>query len=317
MLVFPGGEIIIHGKAPADRCTIRRREYGMNINKQIKVTRRIMPVAVACFMVLIFSTAAMAVTHKNSEEIKKLDETACSDGFSFVVVADSHVDDAAFGKIVQIASVIKPDFAISVGDSTKNGTQDEYAQFINEISPAGIPWFVVPGNHEYRTPDGHTSADGRQRFEKVFGPSDFTFTHCGWRFIGIDIVAYESLLPGVLAKMEKALKGYEGKAAVFMHYPPSIIKNWEDGYWSANAKEMMALLEKDQVPFFFSGHIHIYDHLKIGPTDYIITGGGSSGVDTDVPKEKYNDPNGGAFTHFILVTVKDDKATYSVVRPNY
>jgi 3',5'-cyclic AMP phosphodiesterase CpdA len=124
------------------------------------------------------------------------------------------------------------------------------------------------------------------------------------------------LLPGQLHWLENQLKGYEGRAVVFMHYPPALIPNWEEGFWTANGKEFMKLLKDYRVPYFFSGHIHVYDRIKMGPTTYIVTGGAGGGVDTEKPREKYNSPEGGAFPHFIFVMVNDDKAVDAVVKPN-
>ena len=256
--------------------------------------------------------AAGELSHPNKAEAARLDETSCADGFSFAVVADSH-NSPVFDVISGLVRAMRPDFAVSVGDETNNGREDEYAQFLNRITAAGVPWFVAPGNHEYRSPEGHTTLDGRKRFESIFGNSDFVFDHCGWRFIGLDVVAFDMLRNEQIVKLEKALQGHEGRAVVFMHYPPAVIKNWEQGYWKANADAFLALLEKYEVRYFFSGHIHVYDRLDIGPTRFIVTGGG--GLDTDVPPEKYNAPEGGAFHHFIYVAVDGGRAVDSVVRP--
>jgi 3',5'-cyclic AMP phosphodiesterase CpdA len=272
---------------------------------------------ISLFFILTFSLSALSQTlsHPNAKEIEKLDESACADGFSFTVMADSHVNTGVFETMRDAIVKMKPDFAVSVGDTTNNGLEDEYATFLGQIGGVKFPWFVVPGNHEYRSPEGHTTSAGQTRFKRIYGKQDFTFTHCGWKFIMIDIVAMETMTPSRIAALKKQLTGYEGKAAVFMHYPPAVIKNWELGYWTGYGKEFLKVLEDFRVPYFFAGHLHIYDHITLGPTKYIVSGGGGGGVDSDVPREKYNSPDGGAFYHFIYVLVKGDKATDFVVRP--
>jgi hypothetical protein len=270
--------------------------------------------------VLAFCGAASAQTaaplsHPNAKEAQKLDEASCSDGFSFAVMADTHFGHPMFDVIRDAAASMKPDFAVSVGDTTNNGTDDEYAVYLDKINSTGIPWFTVPGNHEYRTPEGHTGTEGQVRFKRIFGKQDFAFTHCGWKFILIDIVAMDTLLPGQFSWLKKQLEGFDGKAAVFMHYPPGVIPKWQGGYWTANGKEFLATLEEHRTPYFFSGHIHVYDRIKLGPTNYIITGGGGAGTDSDLKKEDFNSPSGGAFNHFIYVRVNGDKATDFVVMP--
>jgi len=211
---------------------------------------------------------------------------------------------------------MKPDFVISVGDVTNNGLAEEYAAFIDTIDAAKLPWFVAPGNHEYRDPNGHTSADGPKRFKKIFGKQDFYFDHCGWRFIGMDVTAYDLMSPSQLKWLEKTLEGFDGRAVLFMHYPPGIVKDWEEGYFKTGAEQYMKILETHKVPYSISGHIHVHDSLKIGPTTYIITGGGGGGTDTDRPREKLHSPDGGPFHHFIFFTVNGDNSIYAVVKPN-
>ncbi|MFA6450643.1 MAG: metallophosphoesterase [bacterium] len=290
----------------------------MKMTNKLAVSCRIALACGAFFILIAFSVAAGAqnLSRPNAKEAQKLDESSCADGFSFAVMADSHNNTGIFETMRDAIIEMKPDFAISVGDTTGSGKEEEYAAFFGQLAGVKFPWFIVPGNHEYRSPDGHTTSEGRARFKRILGKSDYSFTHCGWKFIVIDIVAMDTLTPSQLASLKKQLAGYEGKAVVFMHYPPAVIKNWEDGYWTSFGKEFLKLLEDNRVPYFFSGHLHIADRVKLGPTTYIVTGGGGGGMDTDIPREKYNSPDAGAFHHFIYVLVKNDKATDFVVRPD-
>ena len=258
---------------------------------------------------------AESLSHPNSAESAKLSEASCADGFSFVVMADTHVDQTIFPVMRDGAATMHPDFFVSVGDSTNNGLEDEYATFLGMIGKVKTPWFVAPGNHEYRQDKGGPSQEKMKLFKKIFGKSDFAFTHCGWKFIIVDIVKMDSLLSDQLRWIERELKGYEGRAAVFMHYPPAVLEKWKEGYWVMNGKEFLKLLESDRVPYFFSGHLHEYDHLRLGPTEYIVTGGGGGGFDADAATDPLYAPDGGPFHHFIYVTVNGDKTSYFVVRP--
>ena len=202
-----------------------------------------------------------------------------------------------------------------MGDFTNDGKYSEYAQFLGQIERVGIPWFTVPGNHEYRSPQGHTSTKGKKRYKAVFGKPDFFFDYCGWRFIGLDVVAYDQLLPAQLNNVEKAVKGRDGKVAVFMHYPPAVIQHWEEGYWKSTAGRFMKILEENGVRLFFSGHIHIHDRLDLGPTTYIVTGGGGGSLDKKTPDQLHS-KDGGGFYHFMHVEVNGMNAEAIVVRPD-
>jgi 3',5'-cyclic AMP phosphodiesterase CpdA len=277
--------------------------------------KHLMVFAALMFAVAVsFHAFAADLSHPNRDEMKKLDETSCADGFSFAVIGDSHVSRNVFPRIIDQIKETKPDFVVSVGDFTNNGLPEEYEEFVNRITGAGVPWFAVPGNHEYRDPSGHTSSDGNKRFEKIFGDSDFMFEHCGWRFVALDVVAFDMIRPDQLKKLKRALDGSEGRAAVFMHYPPGIMPHWEEGFWKANAPEFMKILEENKVRFFFSGHIHVFDWQQVGPTTYIVTGGGSEGVDSERTPDTLNAPDAGAFPHYILVSVDGDEASYKVIR---
>lgn len=258
---------------------------------------------------------AAEVSHPNKDEIKRIGEASCAAGFSFAVIGDSHNSDTVFKDIVGRIDELNPDFAVSVGDFTNNGKPAEYVQFLSMIKLTAVPWLTAPGNHEYRNEQGHTSVDGPKRFKSIFGPTDFFFDHCGWRFIVLDVPAMDMLMPQQLKKLGQLLAGHEGRAAVFMHYPPSIITHWQEGIYKSGAADFMKLMEKYKVPLAFFGHIHVYDHIRIGPTEYVITGGGGGGMDTESAEEGLNAKDGGAFHHFLLVRVKGGEANYSVVRP--
>ena len=126
---------------------------GMNVDKKTKT------LCLIFLLVLVCASSAAAgglPSHPNRDEIRKLDESSCADGFSFAVMADSHVSVTVFPKIVAMVDELKPDFALSAGDFTNDGLKEEYETFLGQIARTDVPWFTVPGNHEYRTPDGHT-----------------------------------------------------------------------------------------------------------------------------------------------------------------
>ncbi len=258
--------------------------------------------------------AADVLKHFNSEEALRLDASDCEAGFSFAVMADTHQRESVFPRFVRMVADAKPAFAVTVGDFTNNGLAEEYSRYIETISGAGVPWFSVPGNHEYRTPAGRTSHDGKKRFEKIFGPADFAFEHCGWRFVFLDVVAYDLLSPSQLKRLDRALTGSGGRAAVFAHYPPAIIDKWAEGIWVSGAQDAMRLFKERETRYFFAGHIHVHDSYVAGPTTYIVTGGGGGGLDSDYSRQDLWSPAAGPFHHFIMVDVKGDESSFRIVK---
>lgn len=282
------------------------------------IKNRIYRVADVYFLIVLVATLLIAIPsattaepetlpqHLNAMEIEKLNTTNCESGFSFIVTSDSHQSETVFERIIDQVNETMPSFAITTGDFTNNGRPEEYAQFIKQIERSKVPWFTVPGNHEYRSPEGHTTVDGPKRFAKIFGKQDYFFDLCGWRFIALDVVKLDTLLPGQLNKLEKALKPTDGKAVVFMHYPPMIIPKWEEGIFKTTATRYMEILAENRVRYSFAGHIHVYDNIKIGETTYIVTGGAGGGLDKDYTPEKLNSDDAGPFYHYTLVEIHSD-----------
>lgn len=245
-------------------------------------------------------------THLNSAEIEKVNVSNCDEGFSFVVTSDSHLSETVFERIIDQVNNAMPAFAITTGDFTNNGQPWEYDQFVKQIERSKVPWFTTPGNHEYRSPEGHTTVDGPKRFAKIFGKQDYYFDVCGWRFIALDVVKLDTLLPAQLNKLEKALNPFPGRSVVFMHYPPAVIPKWDEGIFRTTAAQYMDILEKNKARYSFAGHIHVYDHINIGETTYVVTGGGGGGLDADYTPEMLNAEDAGLFHHYTLVEIHPD-----------
>jgi len=260
------------------------------------------------------TAATESLKRFNSDEALKLDASDCDAGFSFAVMADTHQSESVFPRFARMVADAKPAFAVTVGDFTNNGLAEEYARYVEAISGAGVPWFSIPGNHEYRTPAGRTSHDGKKRFEKIFGPADFAFEHCGWRFVFLDVVAYDLLSPSQLKKLDRALTGSGGRAAVFAHYPPAVIEKWAEGIWVSGAQDAMRVMNERETRYFFGGHIHVHDSYVAGPTTYIVTGGGGGGLDTDYSPKDLWSPSAGPFHHFIMVDVKGGESSFRIVK---
>lgn len=279
--------------------------------------------------ILIFATAILIsslairasseepdITYKMSSVIETLQERPCDGNFSLAVFGDSHLSQDVFEFMLNLSSKMNPSFIISVGDFTENGQEEEYKKFISQISKVDIPFFVVPGNHEYRTGSGGTSLKGIKRYERIFGRGDYYFDYCGWRFVGLDVCPMDLVTNAQLKWLKEVLEGKEGRAFVFAHYPPGIVEGWEY-YFKTNVDKLMEIIKRYKVRYYFSGHFHIYDKRIIGPTTYIIAGSSGGGIlkEGEKPEYKYCDPYGGSFYCFIYVMISGDKAIDILVKP--
>jgi predicted phosphodiesterase len=96
------------------------------------------------------------------------------------VLSDTHLfyDElkAAVRKMNQDSAL---DFIIVAGDVTQFGYAEEYLTFKNIMAKARAPVIVAIGNHDLQ-------ADGRTLYDRLYGPTDFTFAWRGYEFIFFD-----------------------------------------------------------------------------------------------------------------------------------
>lgn len=118
----------------------------------------------------------------------------------------------------------RPDVVLLTGDLVDHGTDEEYAEFKERLSPLTIPYFLVPGNH-----------DARDNFKKAFSDQKYIDQKSEFiqysiddhpvRLIGLDTLKsgemYGELCPTRLNWLEKELnKDQEKPTIIFMHHPP-------------------------------------------------------------------------------------------------
>ena len=106
--------------------------------------------------------------------------------FRFAWITDSHVgsgnDDALQAVLRRIALMKEQvDFVIHTGDIAEKGLESEFALYKSYMSLAQIPVYNIPGNHETKW-----SPSGLQAWRRNFGERHFSFTHKGFKFIGLN-----------------------------------------------------------------------------------------------------------------------------------
>ncbi len=277
-----------------------------------------------CFLCLLLNGSLSLADEKSppsyplSSVIEKIQKQSCNDEFAFAVFADTHVNQTVFPFMLNIADKLKPAFIIDAGDFTNNGLDEEYSLVISQVSKIETPFLVSPGNHEYRNNQGHTSGAKKKKYAKVFGLTDYSFEYCGWTFVSVDVVAMDMVTPQQIAWLEGILKNVkEGKAAIFMHYPPGNLPKWKEykgSFFKTNAEAFTQLVEKYKTRYVFAGHFHIYDRIKSGDTTYIQVGAGGGGPETDYAGT-WNSPDAGGYYGFVYVHVNGNDSVDVIVRP--
>lgn len=276
------------------------------------------------FLTLVFAVSFHASAHAQKTTVSyplkdivaQIQAKTCDNGkFSFAVFADTHANTTIFPFMLNMADKLQPAFIMDAGDFTNNGKNEEYELVISQVKAVNTPVLFTPGNHEYRSKQSHTSSIQIKRYGKVFGLYDYAFDYCGWKFIGMDVVALDQMFEEQLSWLEEQIKNAGGKVAIFFHYPPGSIHGWDSSFFKKNSDTFTALAQKYKVRYVFAGHFHVYDRIKIDDTTYILAGAGGGAPDA-TPPSQLNSPDAGGYYGFVYVSIDGDKSLDVMLRPN-
>lgn len=222
--------------------------------------------------------------------------------FQFVIVTDrtGGLRPGVFASAIPKLNLLQPEFVMSVGDLISGYTEneevidrewDEFDGFIKELD---MPFFYVPGNHDY------INEVMAKKWKERLGKDYYHFVYKDVLFLCLNT---EELTRGAgrgsiedeqYAYIEKTLaENPEAKwTMIFMHQPLWDQENsgrWED-------VEKLLAPRKHTV---FVGHRHRYVKYERNNGKYFIlaTTGGGSGL---------RGPNFGEFDHVVWVTMTDE-----------
>lgn len=221
------------------------------------------------------------------------------DNFQFAIVTDRTGGHRAgvFMDAINKLNLLQPEFVVSVGDLIEGYTRNadriyrEWDEFNGFIEKLQMPFFYVPGNHDYIN-------DVMARiWEEKFGPSYYHFVYRDVLFLCLN--SEEAIKGSNMGGIEKPQYDYIKKALeenpevkwtlLFMHQPLWILDNTR--YW----KDIEQLLE-NRKHTVFAGHHHHYVKYTRNNSNYIMlaTTGGTS---------QLRGPNFGEFDHVVWVTM--------------
>ncbi len=224
------------------------------------------------------------------------------DNFQFAIVTDRTGGHRAgvFEDAIRKLNLLRPEFVISIGDLIEGYTRDEdqiyreWDEFNGFIGQLDLPFFYVPGNHDYEN-----EVQARIWKEK-FGPSYYHFVYGNVLFLCLN--SEEAMKGSGLGGIEKPQYEYIKKVLdenrdvkwtlVFLHQPLWIFDNTR--YWG----DVEELLEGRQYTVF-AGHMHYYTKYNRNSAKYIVlsTTGGIS---------RLRGPEFGEFDHVAWITMTDE-----------
>lgn len=232
-----------------------------------------------------------------------LDVNNGAETFQFAIVSDrtGGVRPGVFPVAVEKLNLLQPEFVMSVGDLISGYTDDaaridrEWDEFVGFIDQLTMPFFYVPGNHDY------INDVMAEKWHERFGKDYYHFVYKDVLFLCLNT---EELKRG-------ASRGYIDQpqydyikqtladnqevkwTLVFMHQP-LWDQDAETGMWS----EVEELLQ-DRKHTIYVGHRHRYVKYERNKSNYFIlaTTGGGSGL---------RGPAFGEFDHVVWITMTDD-----------
>jgi len=219
--------------------------------------------------------------------------------FSFAVVGDTK-GRGTFEKIVEKLKKEPLSFMVLLGDCVRKGSPGCHrylrAEWAEEMKTP-FPVFYIVGNHDVDEEEFPVS-----RFEKVYGPTNFSFEYQGCLFIGLRILNYPYSTLESAAFLESLLfprqRDYK-KVFVFMHIPPPVSSDLEVRTFE-NSEKFVELFNKYHVDYVFAGDYHGYRKITFKDTVYLVTGGGGA----HLVKQKF-----GRFHHAIVIKVTPDSVS--------
>jgi len=230
-----------------------------------------------------------------------------SSTYNFYIIADfgsvktsgTKVEVAA--QMNQLAPIVNPQFIISCGDNFHNAApltvkdtswEWNFVPFFNHGPIAKLKWYVALGNHDYA---------GNPDAQITYHQIDTNWVMPARYFTFVKTINDSTSLRVVIMDSSPFLKSYTHKfpaissfdkqnTALQLHWADSVLANshetwkiviahhpiYSSGFFPGNTKELITqldpILRKYHVDFYFSGHIHTFQHNQKGGIDYVTTG---------------------------------------------
>jgi len=138
--------------------------------------------------------------NQNIKNIELLRSKTQGDSFSFVVISDpQRFYDEMDDFVQKVNDYHGISFVVLTGDITDFGLRSEYFWISDRLQKLKFPFIVVIGNHDML-------GNGRELYNQMFGPENFSFNYSDYRFIVINSNSREAGYNGSLPDTTWLLK---------------------------------------------------------------------------------------------------------------
>lgn len=276
---------------------------------------RILSLSIIHFSLFIFLSCSPAV-HNKPESIGIVPDTIDAanpwtnlvlndspDHFRFAVVSDNTSDPrkGVFSSAMDKLNMMQPEFVLSIGDIIVGYTNDrekleqEWKEMNGEINKLEMPFFYIPGNHDYY----HAHEPMIEIWNEKFGRPFYHFKYRNVLFLCLNSQYKHSNQDAIgdeqVAYAQKVLEENRDVRWTFVVIHRPLWFHPVHNGWDKVEK-----LLKGRQYTVFAGHFHMYQKtVRQGMNYYTFatTGGGSP----------LRGPEYGEFDHIVWVTMKKDK----------
>lgn len=227
--------------------------------------------------------------------------------FSFLLVSDSHDDNANLAKALTQSKFSSPAFVIGLGDYTNVGTIDELRAVKRQFDIVGLRYFLIAGDHDLWD-SRDKNQDSQVNFKSVFGPLYQSFEYQGFKFLLLDNSDnYKGISDEqknwITAELEKAKQ--ENLKGIFAFLSEPLFHPSSDHYMGKvdkdlkeQAQSLIYQLKDAGVKKVFSGDIHYFSEYEEPVTKLPMVTVGAVSLDRNLQAPRY-----------AIVTVFEDGST--------
>jgi len=238
-----------------------------------------------------------------SSSIQQIQSNIDPNHFTFLVVGDPKGGTATFESLVESVYGDKAAFLVVIGDFVSQPTVMNHKLFAFEMCEhsKNMQVFVIPGNHDV-SPESFTI----EYFRTIYGVDQFSFTIGHNLFLFLNDLPQYNTENQYLTFLENKLSEFSDKhykTFIFMHIPPSNVIPGILCNSLQNNEEFLKLVRRYNVDYVFAGDHHGYAKKKVGPTTFIVSGGGGARLRG----------RSGRFFHVTRIAVDNENVTETVI----